>query len=94
MAPVSVQRVLSLLTVQNIVLLATAYVVYLWLEQIIRYRFFSPIRSFPGPFWASVTRLWIAYHNVKEDECETELALHKKHGTHLCTSYFDPRLKH
>ncbi|KAK3709860.1 hypothetical protein LTR37_010690 [Vermiconidia calcicola] len=71
---------LSFLTIRNLSFLILAYFIFSWLEQIIRYRFFSPIRNFPGPFWASVTRLWIAYHNLKEDECETELALHKKYG--------------
>lgn len=80
MAALSAQKVLSFLTVRNIFLLLVAYVTLSWVEQIVRYRFFSPLRHFPGPFWASVTRLWIAYHNIKEDECETELALHKKHG--------------
>ena len=80
MAVLSVPNVLSLLTVRNIFILFIAYIVLGWVEQIVRYRFFSPIRNFPGPFWASVTRLWIAYHNIKEDECETELALHKKQG--------------
>ena len=80
MAALSSQTLLSLLTFGNLALLALAYILLSWVEQIIRYRLFSPIRHFPGPFWASVTRLWIAYHNIKEDECETELALHKKHG--------------
>jgi hypothetical protein len=48
--------------------------------QIIYYRFFHPLRHFPGPFWASVTRLWIAWHNYLGDECEVELALHRKYG--------------
>lgn len=81
MAALTVSNILSYLTVRNIFLLFVAYLAFGWGEQIIRYRLFSPIRNFPGPFWASVTRLWIAYHNSKEDECETELALHKKHGT-------------
>jgi hypothetical protein len=50
------------------------------LYQIIYYRFFHPLRHFPGPFWASVTRLWIAYHNIKADECELELELHRQYG--------------
>jgi hypothetical protein len=83
MAALTSQTVLSLLTFRNLFLLATAYIFYTWISQLIRYRFLSPLRHFPGPFCASVTRLWIAYHNIKEDECQVELALHKKHGTHL-----------
>ena len=80
MAATLSQTALSLLTLRNVFLLAIAYVVYGWLSQLIRYRFLSPLKHFPGPFWASVTRLWIAYHNIREDECQVELALHKKHG--------------
>ena len=80
MATLSAQSLLALLTARNLFFLFVAYFILSWVEQIVRYRFFSPLRHFPGPFWASVTRLWIAYHNIKEDECETELALHKKHG--------------
>ncbi|KFY07806.1 hypothetical protein V492_06804 [Pseudogymnoascus sp. VKM F-4246] len=50
------------------------------LYQIVYYRFFHPLSKFPGPFWASVTRLWIAYHNIKEDEPYVEHELHKKYG--------------
>jgi cytochrome P450 len=80
MASTISQTIISLLTIRNLILLGIAYILYRWLEQLIRYRFLSPLRNFPGPFWASITRLWIAYHNMKEDECQVELALHKKHG--------------
>ncbi|KAH4074020.1 hypothetical protein HBH70_113370 [Parastagonospora nodorum] len=73
-------QLVALLTPLNIVLLLLSYFPVTFLYQIIHYRFFHPLRHFPGPFWASVTRLWIAYHNVQRDECEIELALHKKHG--------------
>lgn len=43
-------------------------------------QFFHPLSKFPGPFWASVTRLWVAYHNLMEDECQIEYDLHKRHG--------------
>lgn len=73
----------SLITPSNILFIFLAYFPLSFLYQVIYYRFFHPLRHFPGPFWASVTRLWIAYHNIQRDECELELALHKKHGSVL-----------
>ncbi|KLU90440.1 cytochrome P450 71A23 [Magnaporthiopsis poae ATCC 64411] len=64
----------------NLALLLLAYVAFKALAQVVRYRFLSPLAKFPGPFWASVTRLWIAYHNVKEDEPEVFRELHRIHG--------------
>ena len=77
------QSILSLLTVRSVLLIAVAFFILSWVEQIVRHRFFSPIRNFPGPFWASVTRLWIAYHCIKGDEVEVELDLHRKYGSVL-----------
>ena len=51
--------------------------------QIVHYRYFHPLSSFPGPFWASVTRLWSAYHDFIGDEYEVELKELKKHGIML-----------
>ncbi|KAJ9662012.1 hypothetical protein H2201_006301 [Coniosporium apollinis] len=72
--------ILSKLTVGNFFLAFSAYIAFRIVYQIVYYRFFHPLSKFPGPFWGSVTRLWVAYHNVKEDECELEYALHKKYG--------------
>lgn len=73
-------HILSLLTLFNIFVAFSAYITFRVVYQIVYYRFFHPLRHFPGPFWASVTRLWIAYHNIKADECELELELHRKYG--------------
>lgn len=75
--------ILSKLTVGNFFLALSVYIAFRVVYQIVYYRFFHPLFKFPGPFWGSVTRLWVAYHNVKEDECELEYALHKKYGTAL-----------
>lgn len=64
-------------------LLPLAYVVMSFGYQVIYYRFFHLLRNFPGPFWASVTRLWITYHNIKGDEPQTFQALHQKYGKHI-----------
>lgn len=61
-------------------LVLVGYIVLSFAFQIIKYRFFHPLAKFPGTFFGSVTRLWITYHNVKGDECETFQKLHKKHG--------------
>lgn len=51
---------LSLLTFRNLILVLVGYVFIRVVHQIIHYRWFHPLSKFPGPFWASVTRLWIA----------------------------------
>lgn len=48
--------------------------------QAIYYNFFHPLRKFPGPFWASTTRLWLAYQHWANTELEVEERLHKKYG--------------
>lgn len=69
-----------LLSLGNFALLFVAYVAYKVVYQVVYYRFFHPLAKFPGPFLASVTRLWITYHNVKQDECQTYKALHERYG--------------
>jgi hypothetical protein len=71
---------MALLSLTNFALLGAAYLGWKVLYQIVYYRFLHPLSKFPGPFWGSVTRLWITYHNVKEDECHTFRELHRKYG--------------
>ncbi|KAJ5833888.1 hypothetical protein N7474_002199 [Penicillium riverlandense] len=73
-------NLLSLLTVTNALLGLLGYIALRFVYQIIYYRFFHPLAVFPGPFWGSVTRLWIAWHNMRETELPTVYALHKKYG--------------
>ncbi|CAG7963525.1 unnamed protein product [Penicillium olsonii] len=73
-------NVLSLLTVTNLFLGLFAYVALTFGWQIVYYRFFHPLAKFPGPFWASVTRLWIAKHSLQETEVPTVYALAKEYG--------------
>lgn len=73
-------RKMALLSLTHLALLVPAYFAGNVLYQIVYYRFFHPLSKFPGPFWGSVTRLWITYHNVKADECQTFQELHRKHG--------------
>ncbi|KAI1044414.1 hypothetical protein LB505_013439 [Fusarium chuoi] len=79
---------MAVLSFANVALLGAGYIAFCALWQIVRYRFFHPLRKFPGNFWGTVTRLWITYHNVKADECATFQELHKKHESRLrcCSS--------
>lgn len=77
------EGLLSKLTVTNAVLALVAYVGLKFLYQIVYYRFFHPLSVFPGPFWGSVTRLWIAWHNMNETELPTVYELTKKYGKQL-----------
>lgn len=43
-------------------------------------RYFSPVAGIPGPFWASITRLWHAYHLFEGDHNTEIIHLHEKHG--------------
>ena len=49
-----------------------AYVLYL--------RYLHPLASIPGPFWASLSRLWMAKHAWDGDMNVTMIELHKKYG--------------
>ena len=42
--------------------------------------YFHPLRSIPGPFLASFSRVWIVSMTARGDMEKTERALHKKHG--------------
>lgn len=64
----------------RIVAISLALLVFRALHQIIYNRFFHPLSAFPGPFWASVTRLWGAYHDLKGDWIDLEWEELKKHG--------------
>ena len=61
------------LTLLSFILLSFSY-------QIIYYRFFHPLANFPGPFWASVTRLYSAYFNFVGRHYLNEWKLHQKYG--------------
>jgi hypothetical protein len=81
-------NILSLLTVTNFFLGLIAYVALKFGWQVVYYRFFHPLAKFPGPFWASVTRLWIAKHNLQETEVPTVYALAKEYGQSRVPFYY------
>lgn len=43
-------------------------------------RYLSSLSTIPGPFWASVTRLWQVKHIIQGDQNLVSIALHEKHG--------------
>ncbi|CEJ86201.1 hypothetical protein VHEMI04037 [[Torrubiella] hemipterigena] len=47
---------------------------------IIYTRTIHPLAAIPGPFWASVTRLWYVYHVAKGDMEHVQRALHARFG--------------
>ena len=76
------------LTIGSLAWCFLVYILYEIVAQIIYYRYFHPLRGFPGPFWASVTRLWIGWHCWRQTELETEKALHEKYGRLSCIFFF------
>jgi hypothetical protein len=74
------EQLLPLVTVTNTALALFAYIALRFIYQIVHYRFYHPLSAFPGPFWGTVTRLWIAWHNAQETELPTVYALAKKYG--------------
>ncbi|KAL4799714.1 cytochrome P450 [Aspergillus venezuelensis] len=59
---------------------ACAAVVLYWGIWIVYARFFHPLARFPGPFWASVSRIWIILHVLPGDAEKGQLKLHAKYG--------------
>jgi hypothetical protein len=79
---------MAFLTFNIALLLVPAYVLWCFVYQIVYYRLFHPLAKFPGSFWGSVTRLWIAWHVIKQDECATFRRLHDKYGETPQDSYY------
>jgi hypothetical protein len=77
---------MAVLNVRNLVIVSLVCVLSRAAYQVVYYRYFHHLSKFPGTFWSSVTRLWITWHNVKEDECATFQELHEKHGKHSACS--------
>ena len=74
------RAIIAQITFTKLFLLFSAYLIFCALYQIIRYRFFHPLSKFDGPFLATVTRVWIAYHCIKGDEFQVFGELQKKYG--------------
>jgi hypothetical protein len=84
------QAILELFSFRNIFLLLVGWILYNCVYQVVYYRFFHPLCAFPGPFWGSVTRLWIGWHCHRETELATITKLHEKYGT--CLNFLSLKL--
>lgn len=51
-----------------------------WVAWIIYARTFHPLSSVPGPFFASISRLWVMYHHMRGGFVEYQRSLHKRYG--------------
>ncbi|ESZ92863.1 putative cytochrome P450 monooxygenase [Sclerotinia borealis F-4128] len=71
-------RVSSYLNLGNLLWLLLAWILVPFLYQIIYYRFFHPLRQYPGPFWGTVTRLWYTYQSYNQTELTTYQNLFEK----------------
>ncbi|QSZ30214.1 hypothetical protein DSL72_004736 [Monilinia vaccinii-corymbosi] len=60
--------VLSYLTLANVFMLLLCLIIVPFLNQVVYYRFFHPLRQYPGPFWGTVTRLWYTYQSYNQTE--------------------------
>lgn len=59
--------------------LLPAFVIY-WLLWCIYSHFFHPLAKYPGPFLASVSRVWIAYRVIRGDMDKVQRDLHRRYG--------------
>lgn len=66
-----------------------ATILLLFLTFIVKRRYFSPLRRFQGPFWASVTRWWLVHQIFRGDHEKVMLRLHAKYGPIIRISPFE-----
>jgi|SRR5277367_1113914 len=66
-----------------------AVIITLLLGFIVKRRYLSPLRRFPGPFWASVTRWWLVRSIFCGDHEKTMRRLHAKYGPIIRISPFE-----
>jgi hypothetical protein len=50
------------------------------LAWVIYYRFLTPLAKIPGPFSASLSRLWLMRNSVRGDMHQTYINLHRQYG--------------
>ncbi|KZL73252.1 cytochrome p450 family protein [Colletotrichum incanum] len=60
-----------------IIQLAPVIVLFSW---IVYQRIISPFSKVPGPYWASLSRTWLAYHSYTGDLHVVMMRLHEIHG--------------
>lgn len=59
-----------------------SFLLGMWSSMVVYRIWFHPLRNFPGPFWAKVTKLWIPYTHWRTNWQYhlVMLELHKKYG--------------
>jgi hypothetical protein len=83
----SVVRINDYFTFSTVSGAVLASIIVPFLYQIIYYRFFHPLKDYPGPFWGSVTRIWHTLENIKGTELETyQRLLEEKKSIQSATS--------
>ncbi|OGM41143.1 cytochrome P450 [Aspergillus bombycis] len=55
-------------------------IVTYWAVWIIYTRWFHPLAKFPGPFWASITRIWTLLHVLPGNAEKRQMKLHARYG--------------
>lgn len=73
-------HLLSLVSSTSPFLLVTTSLVALISYYIISARVVSSLRSIPGPYLASLTKLWLVYVTMKKERHSLDIELHKKYG--------------
>lgn len=59
---------------------AIVTIVLYFLGWIVYCRYFHPLQSIPGPFLASISRVWVVYKTWSGNMEHTQRALHNKYG--------------
>lgn len=57
--------------------IAPAIFLFFW---VLYQRVFSAFAKVPGPYWASLSRVWLAYHSYTGDLHIVTMRLHEVHG--------------
>ena len=70
----------SLPSIKVFTLILPALTLSYWLCWIVYARFFHPLAKYPGPFLASISRLWLLLQVASANVDQTQRELHKKHG--------------
>lgn len=78
--PAAKALAIEYITPLNIFLLIAICVLFDFMRSVVRYRFFHPLKDFPGPFWWAVSRLPLAWNNVMDTEIEKTRAMIGKYG--------------
>ncbi|KAL4876780.1 cytochrome P450 [Aspergillus karnatakaensis] len=59
---------------------AVVGIITYWIAWIAYTRWFHPLARFPGPFWASITRVWTVLHVLPGNAEQVQRRLHAKYG--------------